>query len=369
VSGGPIGRAALLALAGVLVVALLVVAVASPGGEPSAPGAPEGDAAASAPVAAEGTTYHAAPDGDDSGRGTLEEPWRTVDRALETLSPGDTLVLAPGTYGARGTVTELAGNGSESAPITVQGAPGEARPTLLGHYDVVGDHIVLSHLLFEGPTGEVKPLTEENPGGEQVQVAVHGDGVTIENSVIRDGDWHAGIFLSGADDATIESNCITGHGDENMLEEQYNKSHGIYWHSGSGVVAGNLVASNLARGVQLYEEPHDVTVADNAIVENGRAGIQFATRTSDSLAEDNIVAFNGDVGIRSHSLSGSGNLATSNVGYGNDNGDFATESDGLTLEDNVSLTPLVGPKGGAPMINGALPERYAARVAELRGLC
>ena len=56
-------------------------------------------------------------------------------------------------------------------------------------------------------------------------------------------------------------------------------------------MASNLIAWNVARGVQLYRYPHDVEVVNNTIVWNGRAGIQFAASTESSLARWNILAF------------------------------------------------------------------------------
>ena len=287
------------------------------------------------------STYHLAPDGDDSDPGTSRRPWRSLDHALEELRPGDRVLLAAGTYGERGTKTDVESGGAPGAPITITGAPGEPRPRVLGHVEVSADHVRLSRIDFDGPTGPVKPRVPDNPKGEQVLVAIEGDDVEIVDSIVRGGRWHAGIYLSDAERARVVGNCIEDNGDRDpaVAEFQANLSHGIYWSSGSGLIANNLIAGNVARGVQLYESPHDVTVAHNTIVGNGRAGIQFGADTADSVAVGNVVAFNGDTGVRTASLDGSGNRARENLAWANAGGDFEADDDGLELEGNLVADP------------------------------
>jgi hypothetical protein len=238
-------------------------------------------------------------------------------------------------------VTEVKASGRPGAPIVIAGTPGASMPSVVGHVKVSADHVTLSGILFEGPTGPVKPRTSGNPKGEQVQVAVEGDHVTIERSTVRGSRWHAGIFLSEAEEARVLGNCIVDNGDREppYLKLQANNSHGIYWDSGSGVVASNLIGWNVARGVQLYRRPHDVAVVHNTIVGNGRAGVQFGAETEDSFAAWNILAFNGQTGIRSASLTGSGDRAVDNLAWSNGRGDYEDESEKLELSSNRVADP------------------------------
>ncbi len=62
--------------------------------------------------------YYLAPGGDDSADGlSLRSPWRSLERALRSLQPGDTLYLEPGTYPAA--EWKNAGDGKE--PIRIRG--------------------------------------------------------------------------------------------------------------------------------------------------------------------------------------------------------------------------------------------------------
>jgi len=282
-----------------------------------------------------------APDGSNSNPGTSDRPWQTLEKAVASVEPGDTIVLRAGTYGARGTTSVMGSAGTGAAPITWRGHPDDAMPTVLGHFKITASHQRFSRFLFDGPTGPVKALAADNPGGEQVQIAVgsNGDpveGVEISSSEIRNSGWHAGIYLDGAVDTRIVGNHIHDNGDFGD-PAQANQSHGIYWHSGSGLIANNLIEHNVARGVQLYEEPEDVTVAHNTIVRNGRAGVQVAQDAADNLIVNNIVAFNGDVGIRADDLSGDGNRAEGNLVWGP--GRLGEHAEGLDLENNIEADP------------------------------
>lgn len=45
-----------------------------------------------------GRTYYVAPNGDDSATGSLNAPWRTIQRAADALEPGDSAILLDGIY-------------------------------------------------------------------------------------------------------------------------------------------------------------------------------------------------------------------------------------------------------------------------------
>jgi chitodextrinase len=299
------------------------------------------------------------PSGSDSNSGTESAPWRTIAKALSAARPGDTVVLRAGTYGARGTTTTANESGTAAAPISFRAYPGET-PVILGHFKVEGDYLRFTGFLFAGPTGQVKDVSTDNPKGEQVEVTVNGDHVEISHSEVRDSDWHAGIFLSGAEDVRIVANYIHDNGDDGSCcyKFQENASHGIYFSSGSGLIANNVIEQNLARGVQLYTGPHDVMVSENTIVHNGRAGVQVANDTADSTVANNIVAYNGDTGIRSASLVGAGNLVVGNLLWGNANPGL--NQGGLTVRHNITADPRFAGstdyhlQSGSPAIDGAL---------------
>ena len=311
--------------------------------------------------------YHLAPQGVDSNPGTAEQPWRTIERAIESVEPGDTVVLEPGTYGARGMTHSFATAGAPGAPITFRGAPSGPIPQILGHVRISADYQRLNYLLFDGPTGPVNAPTAENPRGEQVQITILGssvDGIEISGSEIRNSLWHAGIYASTANDVRIMGNWIHHNGDVTDPGQE-NQSHGIYFDRGSGTIANNLITDNVARGVQLYAEPDGLVITNNTIIGNGKAGIQFAAQTANCVAVNNVVAYNGEHGIRSASLEGSGNLVRQNLVW--DNGLDLGPAEGLTMRDNLRAYPGFGsasdyrPPAGSPAIDRAVASYAPSR--------
>jgi parallel beta-helix repeat protein len=357
-------------LAGVAVSAAAVAILVD--GSPSSP-EPPGSGATTIPTRSappsgrsappSGPHHYVTPRGSDSNPGTRDAPWRTIAKALSAARPGDTVVFRSGTYGARDTITTAERSGTARAPITFRGAPGGPTPVILGHLKITGSYLRFSGFLFDGPTGQVKEISSDNPKGEEVEIAIEGDHDTISHSEIRGSDWHAGIFLSDADEVSIVGNYIHDNGDTDpcCFKLQANASHGIYFDSGSGVIANNVIENNVARGVQLYPAPADVLVAYNTIVGNGRAGVIVSNDAANNTIANNIVADNGDTGVRSDSLTGSGNLVINNLVWHNAHGNLGPMAEGLTLVDNIEAAPrLVSPtsyrlRSGSPAIDAADP--------------
>lgn len=69
---------------------------ASVANDPAIPGLPV-TRPATAP-ASSGPTFYISPNGNDSGNGSQSAPWRTVQKAANTVNAGDTVILMDGTY-------------------------------------------------------------------------------------------------------------------------------------------------------------------------------------------------------------------------------------------------------------------------------
>ncbi len=75
-----------------------------------------------APVAARDRVFWVATGGDDDGPGSKEEPWSTIQHAAGSVRPGDTVLVAGGTYAER---VEIRVSGEPGRPITFAAADGE----------------------------------------------------------------------------------------------------------------------------------------------------------------------------------------------------------------------------------------------------
>lgn len=63
-------------------------------------------------------TYYVSDSGDNANSGTIDEPWQTIQFALDAASPGDTVLLLTGTYFERVVFNQ--------SGITLSNAPGES---------------------------------------------------------------------------------------------------------------------------------------------------------------------------------------------------------------------------------------------------
>jgi hypothetical protein len=84
-------------------------------------------------------TYHITPEGagERDGRDWANaQPWSTVPAIIRQLKPGDSILLASGTYELTQPI-DLIGRGQPDAPITFAGIDtGDGPPELFGHHTV-----------------------------------------------------------------------------------------------------------------------------------------------------------------------------------------------------------------------------------------
>ncbi len=124
-----------------------------------------------------GALYYVAPTGLDTNPGSLAKPWKTIQRAADTLAPGDTVYVRAGVYGK---VTVTKSGTATGGTITFANYPGEL-PVIDG-------------------TG-VKPPTDDDTG---LFLLVNRSYITITGFELRNYKTTSldavpvGIFLTGA---------------------------------------------------------------------------------------------------------------------------------------------------------------------------
>jgi len=107
----------------------------------------EASATPQAPPPHTPTSYYVSPTGNDSWPGTLAQPFKTVQFAVNQLYAGDTLNIRDGSYHESVTVPR---SGTASAPITIQAYTGEC-PALIGATPVAGPWTVYSGAIYKAP--------------------------------------------------------------------------------------------------------------------------------------------------------------------------------------------------------------------------
>jgi hypothetical protein len=140
-----------------------------------------------------GATFFVSPSGSDSASGSSGAPWRTIQKAADTLLAGQTAIVSAGNYGERVSITR---SGTLASPITLQVASG-ADVQLRG-FDLTGSNWVLDGF----------DISTQTNGSEGYGIHVDGSASndTIQNTYIHEL-CHEGIFMeSGVSHVSVLNN-------------------------------------------------------------------------------------------------------------------------------------------------------------------
>ena len=150
--------------------------------------------------AARATTYYVSLQGSDDGKGTQAAPWRSLQHAVDSIRPGDTILVGPGTYRER---IEWQRGGTEDSPMTIAALPG-ARVVVSGadHFmdgwtNVTGLEGVYSHdwtLRFpiNGPNDLIHPADKEHELTGRAEQVIHNG--RLLRQVLRKEQLAQGTF-------------------------------------------------------------------------------------------------------------------------------------------------------------------------------
>jgi hypothetical protein len=174
--------------------------------------------------------YYVSPNGSDSNLGTESKPWRTIQKAANTLQPGNSVMITSGTYYEK---VVPKNSGKEGSPITYISEPGATviidgtGKSLVygdGLFNVVGkSYIIINGLtirnsnqncisLSGSSSGYINHLTVENITAQNCSrvgiLARYTKNLLIENSTINRVDYSSGIGVWRSENATINHNTI-----------------------------------------------------------------------------------------------------------------------------------------------------------------
>ena len=236
--------------------------------------------------ASTGTTFYVAATGSDSSPGTQAQPWRTIQKALNTLTAGQRALVRAGTYSEN---LNMSRAGTAAAPITVEAFPGE-RPVLTS----AGNHPLRvetggAYFRFRGFTIERSPL---NSGGN---VDLYGHHLEISGNEIRLGQDQGIYTAEESHHAQILGNWIHDNG-----KGIAHQSHGIYLQGDDHLVANNVINDHVEGfGIQVYDKGDRAIVTANTITGAGHSGIVVGGSggVSGVRVHNNVLAFNAQWGI------------------------------------------------------------------------
>jgi parallel beta-helix repeat protein len=252
---------------------LLLVACGGGGGGGGGGGQPPADE----------ETFYVNPGGSDDNDGLApDRPFRTLFRAVDGLTAGDVVYVAPGEYPLQ--------------PTT----PGEPRPTEVAEFrDVLGT--------AAQPVSLIADITGEKTGTDPGDVVVDGDDAAIGLRVSRSthiiidgfriisarGNNGAGIQVrSGSDDVTVRNCVITDSGDGVRVE-----------NSNDALIFNNLIYGNDNRGIRISNGSVRASVINNTIVNNRDRGVAIGGANAQNVAptgatlRNNLIQNNNNVSI------------------------------------------------------------------------
>jgi parallel beta-helix repeat protein len=252
---------------------------------------------------ANATNYYVATSGNDNNSGSQMLPWRTLQHAVDTIVPGDTILVESGTYvgcriGKAGQPASVCRLKADTGAAVLINAPGSANRHT-SNIEVENFNGTLSYWVIDG---------FEVSGAPRYGIDLRDtDHMTVQNCYVHNSTV-TGIFLAFCYHPLIQFNQSANNGE-----------HGIY-QSNSGdypTIRGNILHHNFSAGIHMNGDrnftPGDgiisfALVEKNVIYENGAppgggSGIN-CDGVSDSVIINNLLYNNHASGISLYAIDG-----------------------------------------------------------------
>lgn len=250
---------------------------------------------------ADANNYYVATSGNDNNPGSQSQPWRTLQHAVDTVLPGDTILVQSGTFvGCR-----IGRSGQPNAPCTLKADTGATvlvnAPGLANRHnsniEVENFSATVSYWVIDG---------FEVAGAPRYGIDLRDtDHMTVQNCFVHNSAV-TGIFLAFCYHPLIQFNQSANNGE-----------HGIY-QSNSGdypTIRGNNLHHNFAAGLHMNGDRNFVPgdgiisfalVEKNVVYENGTGGGSGINcdGVSDSLIINNLLYNNHASGISLYGIDG-----------------------------------------------------------------
>jgi nitrous oxidase accessory protein NosD len=231
-----------------------------------------------------------APNGNDAAAGTERAPFRSMDKALSLLQPGEAVFLKAGTYTERLRLDDR--DGTPGRYLTVKAAPG-AKPVIRGGTGSSSPLLDVRRAYWR-----VEGLTFDVAGDRVFAAFWRGAGAhhgILRGCTLKNGTAGAGVSIAErASDVLIEKNTIYN------FQRPSDDSHGVVVETTARnvIVRGNDIHHNSGDAVQclgpeggatLAGTPFDnLLVEDNELHENRENGADIKTCTRVTLRNNRI---------------------------------------------------------------------------------
>jgi hypothetical protein len=301
------------------------------------------------PVQLHAATYHVAPNGADNNPGTEALPFLTWQKAINSVSPGDTILIGAGTYkvsegqdyGGR-----VITHGTSENRIQLRGHGG--RPVLdcgamrntwgLSCFDVRADWWEFSDFAVTGGK-------QENNGSWVVGVRVYNADNNIFQRVTTYGHEGPGFLIEGSSSENTLKNVDSHNNYDRMTVPSGGNADGIQVATQTGTGGNQIITcrawSNSDDGFDLFYAANTVKLDGNWSFWNGyvpgtsvAAGDGVGYKLGGNAYDvphhiSRSLAFeNGAIGIDSNG-NGGGVVAINNTSFGNSSYGFALYEEGV----------------------------------------
>lgn len=273
----------------------------------------------------------ASPTGSNSSPGTLARPYRTVQKLVDTLGPGQTGCLRGGRY-RQGEVT-IRRHGIRLTSYRGKGA------TLIGRLRVAADGVTVDRLRLDGRNLRGLPSP-----------TINADDVTFRRNDVSSRGASSCFLLGGTTE--VRHPVIEGNRIHDCGVTTTNYDHGIYMQNVSDAqIIGNTIYDNGSRGIKVGPESQGALIQGN-VIDGNPIGLNFsgtgAAASSDNVVEHNVIANSKRWwNVQSYwpGPVGSGNLVRRNCVFGGNPNPYYNQGGGIsggpgfTAQDNLIARP------------------------------
>jgi hypothetical protein len=200
--------------------------------------------------------YYVDPNGDDGNLGTSTAlAWKTIQKAAEALTAGQTVLVMPGTYPEMVTTSNGGTSGSvitylawcEKGPVVID-ATGKTNGFKNTKTYVVLDGFEVknangNNIVFSNDSADyciIRNCISHNSGADGIDIDGQDDGI-IDNCLAYDNNGR-GIHAEGNADGTTIRNCTSWH----------NNLDGIRCASSDTTISNTIISGNIKWGINVY---------------------------------------------------------------------------------------------------------------------
>jgi hypothetical protein len=268
-----------------------------------------------------GHIWYVSTSGDDNtGDGTQNYPFRTIQKGIDVSSDGDTVLMEKGRY--------------------------------LENINFLGKAILVSsQIIFDGMECTIESTIID---GNNVYSVVTFNSGEDSNSILRGltvtrgyTGYGGGIRCYGSSPMIVENRVVQNTGNSG--------GSGIYCYGSAPKIRRNLVANNTGPAAIFLRDYSNAEIVNNTVCDNDWGGLSIQTYSA-GYVKNNIFCNNAPYGI--HATSSSSEILYNDV-YGHDN-NYEGISDQTGNNGNISNDPLfANPAAGDYYLTASSPCRDA----------